>query len=61
MSHSVADAWSIHDGRVGVSDCSVMYARPNDTLYVCKVATMFKRRPDGKIYDLRIFGDMTQL
>jgi hypothetical protein len=61
MSHSVAGAWSMHDGRVGISECSVAYTRPDNSLYVAKVATFFRRTADGKINDLRIIIDMAGL
>jgi hypothetical protein len=58
MSHSVHAAWSLHGGRAGVSECSVAYTRPDNSLFVAKVATFFRRNADGKIDDLRIIIDM---
>lgn len=60
MSHSFTGAWSMHNGRVGVAETIVTYTRPDDSLYVIKVSTTLRRR-DGKVYDLRIHTDATQL
>jgi Domain of unknown function (DUF1857) len=61
MSHSVAGAWSMHDGKVGISQCTVMYTRLDDSMYLVNVATIFRRDAVGKIYDLRICADTTAL
>ncbi|HUA25018.1 MAG TPA: AtaL-like protein [Steroidobacteraceae bacterium] len=60
MSHSLTGAWSVHNGRVGIAETIVMYTRLDGSLYVIKASTTFRRR-DGKVYDLRIHADATQL
>ncbi|HLW24297.1 MAG TPA: AtaL-like protein [Steroidobacteraceae bacterium] len=60
MSHSLSGAWSLHDGRLGIAEAGVMYTRLDDSLYVCKICTVLRRRGD-KVADLRIHGDVTQL
>jgi hypothetical protein len=61
MSHSVQGAWSLHEGQMGISESAVMYTRLDGSLYYCKVASIFRRRPDGKIFDFRICGDTSGL
>jgi Domain of unknown function (DUF1857)/SnoaL-like domain len=60
MSHSVSGAWSLHDGRVGIGELTVMYTRLDDSLYTIKCCTVLRRRGD-KIADIRIHADVTQL
>ena len=61
MSHSVQGAWSMHDGQIGIAESAVMYTRLDSSLYFCKVASIFRRRPDGRIFDFRICGDTSGL
>jgi len=60
MSHSIAGAWSLHDGAVGIAESTCMYTRRDDSIYTIRPATILRRR-GGLIYDLRICADMTQL
>jgi hypothetical protein len=60
MSHSLSGAWSLHDGQIGIAESSCMYTRLNDTLYTVRPCTVLRRR-GGKIEDLRIHVDATQL
>lgn len=60
MSHSVSGAWSLHDGSMGIAETTCMYTRLDDSLYIIRPCTTLRRR-DGKIYELRIHADMTQL
>ncbi len=60
MSHSISGAWSLHDGTMGIAESTCMYTRPDDSLYFIRPCTTLRRR-DGKIYELRIHADMTQL
>jgi hypothetical protein len=60
MSHSVSGAWSLHDGTMGIAETTCMYTRPDDSIYIIRPCTTLRRR-DGKIYELRIHADMTQL
>jgi hypothetical protein len=60
MSHSLSGAWSLHDGQIGIAESSCMYTRLNDTLYTVRPCTVLRRR-SGKIEDVRIHVDATQL
>ena len=60
MSHSLTGAWSMHGGQVGIAESIVMYTRPDSSMYVVKVCSVLRRR-GGKVYDLRIHADTTQL
>jgi ketosteroid isomerase-like protein len=60
MSHSVSGAWSLHDGTMGIAETTCMYTRKDDSTYIIRPCTTLRRR-DGKIYELRIHADMTQL
>jgi hypothetical protein len=60
MSHSLSGAWSLHDGQIGIAESSCMYTRLNDTLYTARPCTVLRRR-SGKIEDVRIHVDATQL
>jgi Domain of unknown function (DUF1857)/SnoaL-like domain len=60
MSHSLTGAWSMHGGEVGIGESIVMYTRPDSSMYVVKVCSVLRRR-GGKICDLRIHADTTQL
>ena len=60
MSHSICGAWSLHDGNVGIAETSCMYTRTDDTIHIIRPCTTLRRR-DGKIYELRIHADMTEL
>jgi Domain of unknown function (DUF1857)/SnoaL-like domain len=60
MSHSITGAWSVYDGRTGIGEMVVMYTRRDDSLYFVKACTVFRRR-DGRIHDLRIHADVSQL
>jgi hypothetical protein len=60
MSHSLSGAWSLHDGRVGIAESTVMYTRLDGSLYLARPGTMFRRR-GGKVSHLRIHVDATGL
>jgi hypothetical protein len=60
MSHSLTGAWSLHGGEVGVAEAIVMYTRNDDSIYTVKACTVLRRR-DGKVADMRIHADATQL
>jgi hypothetical protein len=60
MSHSISGAWSLHDGAVGIAESTCMYTRHDDSLYIIRPCTTLRRR-NGKICELRIHADMTQL
>jgi hypothetical protein len=60
MSHSLSGVWSLHDDQVGIAEMTTMYTRPDATMYPTKICTILRRR-DGKIADMRIHGDTTQL
>ncbi len=60
MAHSITGAWSLHDGRVGIAECTVMYTRKDGSLYTTKVCTTFRRR-GNLVNDLRIHADVTKL
>jgi len=60
MSHSLTGAWSINGGEVGVAEAIVMYTRLNDTTHAIKACTVLRRR-GGKVSDMRIHADATQL
>jgi hypothetical protein len=60
MSHSLSGAWSLHDGQIGIAESSCMYTRLNDSLYTVRPCTVLRRR-GGKIEDVRIHVDATQL
>lgn len=60
MSHSLTGAWSVNNDQVGIAEATVMYTRKDDSVYTIKAATVLRRR-DGKIADIRIHADATQL
>lgn len=60
MSHSISGAWSLHDDTMGIAETTCMYTRKNDTIYTIRPCTTLRRR-DGKISELRIHADMSQL
>jgi len=60
MSHSLTGAWSLHGGEVGVAEAMVMYTRLDNSIYTIKAATILRRR-GGKVCDMRIHADATQL
>jgi ketosteroid isomerase-like protein len=60
MSHSLTGAWSVSGGETGIAEAIVMYTRNDDSVYTIKSATVLRRR-DGKICDMRIHADATQL
>jgi Domain of unknown function (DUF1857)/SnoaL-like domain len=60
MSHSIAGAWSLHGGQVGIAEAIVMYTRKDDSLFTIKACTVMRRRGD-KIADLRIHADVNGL
>lgn len=60
MSHSISGAWSLHDGQVGIAETVCMYTREDGSLYTIRPCTTLRRR-DGRISELRIHADMTQL
>jgi hypothetical protein len=60
MSHSLSGAWSLHDGRVGIAESTVMYTRLDGSLYFVRPGTTFRRR-GGKVSHLRIHVDATGL
>jgi hypothetical protein len=60
MSHSLTGTWSLHGGRVGIAESITIYTRLDGSLYPIKSCTVFRRR-GGKVCDLRIHADTTQL
>jgi hypothetical protein len=60
MSHSLTGAWSVNDDQVGIAEAIVMYTRKDDSVYTIKACTVLRRR-DGKVADIRIHADATQL
>lgn len=60
MSHSISGAWSLHDGQVGIAELICLYTRLDDSLYTIKACTVLRRR-DGKVTDMRIHADVTEL
>ena len=60
MSHSVSGAWSLHEGAVGIAETTCMYTRLDGSIYIIRPCTTLRRR-GGKISELRIHADMTQL
>jgi hypothetical protein len=60
MSHSLIGAWSVNGGEVGIAEAIVMYTRNDDSIYTIKAATVLRRR-GGKVCDIRIHADATQL
>lgn len=60
MSHSVAAAWSLHDGAVGIAESLCMYTRLDDSTLTIRPCTVLRRR-NGLIYDVRIYADIGAL
>jgi hypothetical protein len=60
MSHSLTGVWSVNGGEVGIAEAIVMYTRNDDSIYTIKASTTLRRR-DGKVADMRIHADATQL
>ena len=60
MSHSLTGAWSANNDQVGIAEATVMYTRKDDSVYTIKACTVLRRR-DGKVADIRIHADATQL
>lgn len=60
MSHSLSGAWSLHDGTMGIAESTCMYTRKDDSIYIIRPCTTLRRR-EGKICELRIHADLTQL
>jgi hypothetical protein len=60
MSHSLSGAWSLHEGRLGIAESTVMYTRLDGSLYFARPATVLRRRGE-KISQLRIHVDINGL
>jgi hypothetical protein len=60
MSHSISGAWSLHNGQVGIAELICLYTRLDDSLYTIKACTVLRRR-EGKVTDMRIHADVTEL
>lgn len=60
MSHSIAAAWSLHDGTVGVAESLCMYTRLDESTLTIRPCTVLRRR-GGRICDLRIYADVNAL
>lgn len=60
MSHSIAAAWSLHDGTLGIAESLCMYTRLDDSMLTVRPCTVLRRRGD-LICDLRIYVDIAAL
>ena len=60
MSHSIAAAWSLHEGTVGIAETLCMYTRLDGSTLTIRPCTVLRRR-GGLICDLRIYADISAL